>query len=124
MPIQFTIDHAKRFVHAIAEGVVVLKDMEDYLDQVVVQGALSYRKLWDCSKVVYKYDDDDMMALGARVAAYAAMDPRGPVAIVAVSDDAFDASTRFMNLGGAERPAKIFRSEAEARNWLDVQADS
>ncbi len=124
MPIRFTIDHAARFVHAVAEGVVTLKDMEAYLDQVVVQGALPYPKLWDCSKVIYQYNDDDIMALGARIAAYANMDPRGPVAIVATTDDAVEASARFANLGGAKRPAKIFRSEAEARKWLSAQPET
>ncbi len=124
MPIQFDIDHANRFVHAVAEGPVTLKDMEAYLDEVVVQGALPYRKLWDCTKVVYQYDDADMMALGARISAYANFDPRGPSAIVAVSDDAINVSKRFINLGGAKRPAKIFNSEAKARRWLDEQAES
>jgi hypothetical protein len=124
MPIRFDIDHDKRFVHAVAEGYVTLKDMEAYLDAVVVQGALPYRKLWDCTKVVYEYDDADMMALGARISAYANFDPRGPSAIVATSAGAIDASMRFINLGGAKRPAKIFNSEAKARQWLDAQAES
>jgi hypothetical protein len=123
MPIRFNIDHANRLVHAVADGVVSLKDMESYLDAVVVEGAMPYKKLWDCRKVVYQYNDDDMMALGARISAYAQMDPRGPVAIVALSDEAVDASARFMNLGGAKRPAKIFNSEAKARRWLDAQAE-
>jgi hypothetical protein len=123
MPIRFTIDHANRFVHAVAEGPVSLKDMEAYLDEVVVQGALPYRKLWDCTKVIYEYDDDDMMALGARISAYAIFDPRGPTAIVALSDEAINASMRFINLGGAKRAAKIFRSEAQARKWLDAQPE-
>ncbi len=124
MPIRFTVDHGERFVHAVAEGVVSLKDMEEYLDQIVVQGALPYRKLWDCSKVIYQYDDNDIMRLGARVAAYANLDPRGPVAIVAVTDDAIDASLRFANLGSAKRPTKIFRSEAAARKWLKAQPET
>jgi hypothetical protein len=124
MPIRFDIDHTNRFVHAVAEGSVTLKDMEAYLDAVVVQGALPYRKLWDCTKVVYDYDDADMMALGARISAYANFDPRGPSAIVATSAEAIDASMRFINLGGAKRPAKIFNSEAKARQWLDAQAES
>lgn len=123
MPIRFTIDHASRFVHAVADGVVTLKDMEDYLDQVVVQGALPYRKLWDCSNVLYQYDDGDMMAIGARISAYGSLGSRGPIAIVAITPEAIDASLRYANLGGAKRPAKVFQSEAEARKWLQGQPE-
>ena len=47
MPITFKIDHAKRHVEALAEGGVTLKDIEEFLDALVVQGAIPYRKLFD-----------------------------------------------------------------------------
>jgi hypothetical protein len=123
MPIRFTIDHTERFVHAVADGIVTLKDMLEYLDQIVVDGALPYRKLWDCNTVIYAYDDNDMMTMGARISAYANLEPRGPVAIVAITPNALEASLRFANLGGAKRPAKIFQTETEAREWLRNQPE-
>ncbi|MBS0222020.1 MAG: hypothetical protein JSR91_14885 [Proteobacteria bacterium] len=121
MPIQFAIDHDKRFVHARTEGIVTLQDIEAYLDAVVVQDAMPYPKLFDCTDIIAEYSDDEVMLLGARVSAYAALDPRGPVAFVAVTDQATEIVDRFINLGGAKRPAKLFRSEAEARKWLATQ---
>jgi hypothetical protein len=123
MPITFTIDHDTRYVYAKVVGTMRLKEFEDYLDQVLVQGAMPYRKLWDCTKGEYKYDDHDMMMIGARVSAYAEI-KRGPTAIVAVSRDVIDASLRYFNLGGANRTSgKIFRTEVEARAWLAEQPE-
>lgn len=123
MPIRFTIDHADRLVHAVAEGIVRRQDMEDYLDQIVVQGGLPYRKLWDCRNVVYEYDDNDMMVMGARIAAYGHLGARGPIAIIAVTPEAIEASIRYANLGGAKRPAQVFQTEAQAREWLQAQPE-
>ncbi len=124
MPIEFTIDHDKRFVHAHTNGVVTREDIEAYLDAVVVQGAMPYRKLFNCLDVIGKYDDEDVMLLGARISAYADMEPRGPLAIVAVTDQAVEVTNRFMNLGGAKRPARLFRSATDARKWLEAQSES
>ena len=124
MPIHFTIDHAKRFVHASAEGVVDLNDIEAFTDAVVGQNALPYRKLFDGRKAIAKYTNDDVMMLGARVSAYAGMGPRGPLALVAADQDALDLASRFMNLGKDGRPARAFLSIDEARIWLEAQPES
>ncbi len=71
MPIQFTIDHKARHVEAKFDGHLVLKDIEDFTDAVVGQGALPYRKLIDGRTAYGTYTDADVMALGARMAAYA-----------------------------------------------------
>lgn len=121
MPLEFTIDHDKRFVDVRTSGRVVLKDVEDYFDALMVQGGMPYPKLFDATDVEFDVSDADMMLLGARVSAYAVADPRGPIAIVAVTDEAVNLLRRFINLGGAKRPAKIFRSAEQARQWLDAQ---
>ncbi|HTR86905.1 MAG TPA: hypothetical protein VMI56_20660 [Reyranella sp.] len=123
MPIEFTIDHKTRFVHAKASGVIRRTDLEEYLDQILIQGAMPYRKLWDCGKCEYRYDDNDMMLIGARVSAYAEV-KRGPTAVVATTRETIDASMRFFNLGGggsSRTDGKIFRTEREARAWLAQQ---
>jgi hypothetical protein len=57
------------------------------------------------------------------VSAYAAMEPRGPVALVVGSEETDTLARRFANLGGAKRPAKVFRDAREARAWLADEAD-
>ncbi len=118
MPVQFEIDHDERFVSVRAHGIVRLPDILDYFDALVVQDAMPYRKLFDAREAEPELSDDDVMTLGARVSAYAALEPRGPIAAVAVTKKAGDILQRFMNLGGAQRPMRLFSSVAEARAWL------
>ena len=118
VPVEFDIDHEKRFVHARTHGVVLLKEILDYFDAITVQGAASYPKLFDAREAQPNLTDDDVMTLGARVSAYAVLEPRGPVAAVAVTKQAGDILQRFMNLGGARRPMQLFGSVEEARAWL------
>ncbi|MCA0246630.1 MAG: hypothetical protein LCH93_08425 [Proteobacteria bacterium] len=121
MPLTFKIDHDKRFVHVKIEGHTVLKDVEDYFDALMVQNGMPYPKLLDCTHAQFEATDDDMMVLGARVSAYAACDPRGPICLVAVTDHAIDFLRRFTNLGGAERAARIVATVDEGLRWLAAQ---
>jgi hypothetical protein len=124
MPIHFTIDHDRRHVEARAEGEVGLGDVEAFLDAIVVQNALPYRKLFDGRLAIAKYNDHDVMMLGARISAYAAnLESRGPVALLAANEAALDLAKRFINLGKSGRPAKAFLSEDEARKWLSTQPE-
>ena len=50
---------------------------------------MPYPKLFDAREAEPELSDDDMI-LGARVSAYAVMEPRGPVAAVAVTKNAGD----------------------------------
>jgi hypothetical protein len=118
VPLRYKIDHDQRLVHVQTEGTVHLADILDYLDAVAVKEAMPYAKLFDTSGADFVLSDDDVMVLGARVSAYAAMEPRGPVALVANSDNTNVLARRFVNLGGAKRPAKVFRHADEARAWL------
>ena len=118
MPVQFEIDHAERFVRVKAHGVVRLSEILNYFDALVLQDAMPYPKLFDAREAEPDLTDDDVMILGARVSAYAVLEPRGPVAAVAVTKKAGDILQRFMNLGGPQRPMRLFASVEEARAWL------
>src|SRR5438128_11540754 len=108
MPIHFTIDHDKRSVEAKAEGDTGLDDVEKFLDAVVLQGALPYRKLFDGRLSVAKYNDHDLMMLGARMSAYASnLEPRGAAAFIVPDEAASDLPKRFINLAKAKHPARI-----------------
>jgi hypothetical protein len=125
MPIRFTIDHAKRHVEAWAEGETGLEDFENFLDAVVVQGALPYRKLIDSRRAVGALSDDDIMMLGARMSAYTSgLGRRGAIAFVVASPAPSSIPARVINLAPADRPARVFRSEEEARKWLAAQPEA
>lgn len=124
MPIEYTIDHAKRFVHARVLGVITLKDIEDFTDKVVAQEALTYRKLFDASQGDGTYTDEDVMTLAARAAAYASLAKRGPLALVPRVGTGADLAKRYVNLGKFTGEARIFDSADEAMTWLESQAAS
>jgi hypothetical protein len=123
MPVTWTISVPNRLVIAVCKAPVTRKDVEDYLDAVVVAGALPYRKIFDLGGAKLEHTDEDMMALGARIQAYAQQygEPMGPLAIVAASDEAFEQARMFTALAEATRPIKIFRELHLARRWLDEQ---
>ncbi|MBS0541968.1 MAG: hypothetical protein JSR47_24620 [Proteobacteria bacterium] len=118
MPLRFKIDHARRFVDVEGRGVVGLQDILDYLDALVTDNGMPYRKLLDLRDATPNLTDGDVMVLGARVSVYANLEPRGPVALVSNNDESDLFIRRFMNLGGAKRPIKLFQSMDKARDWL------
>ncbi len=121
MPLQWTVSHPTRLVIAVAKGELRLKDIEDYLDDVLAAGALPYRKIFDTTGATPKLDEDDLMALGARVRAYIPLGPIGPLAIVATTERSYGQARMFTALAEADRPIRIFRELHTARRWLDEQ---
>ena len=119
MPLTYKIDHPKRFVDVRGLGDVVLQDILDYFDALVVDGGMPYRKMIDMRGVTPKISDEGMMTLGARVSAYANLEPRGPIAVVSTAPESDIFIRRFMNLGGAKRPMRLFNSLDAAKSWLE-----
>lgn len=120
MSVEYVINHERKVVTVRAHGAVVLEELLDYFDALVVQDAMGYPKLFDAREAVPHLSDDDVMVLGARISAYAAFDPRGPVAAVATTAAASAILQRYMNLGNADRPMRLFTSVEEARAWLKL----
>lgn len=121
MPIRWTISHDQRFVSVKTEGLVTLKDIEAYLDALVVADAMPYAKLFDASDIDPQGSDHDVLMLGARMSAYAKTLPGGPLAFVVTTQIAREFVDRYLNLAAAPRPVNIFRTAQEARRWLDAQ---
>lgn len=121
MPIRWTISHEQRRVVATAEGIVTLREAEDYLDAIVIAEAGPYAKLFDASNMTAKFTDHDVMMLGARMQAYAKAMPGGPVAFIVVTRIAREYIERFINLAGGGRPITICRNLDEAHRWLERQ---
>src|SRR5260370_20932378 len=82
MPIHWTISHEERLVMATTEGVVTLKDIEAYLDALVVADPAPYAKLFNATDVDLQATDHDVMMLGARMRHYLATGPRAARALL------------------------------------------
>lgn len=121
MAAQWTISHEERLVTVRVEGPVSLAEVEAYLDDLVVKEAMPYAKFIDARGAMPSLNDSDMMALGARISAYAVMDPRGPIAMVVNNGPAYEFAQRFANLGGARRAMEVFADGDKAWKWLKAQ---
>lgn len=119
MPVQWTISKPHRLVIAVARDELRLEDVESYLDGVAVADALPFRKIFDTTHANVMLSDADMMALGARIRAYLKVDRLGPLAIIAVTERAYQQARLFEALAEGDRPIKIFRELHLAREWLD-----
>ena len=63
-----------------------------------------------------------MMALGARMSAYSgAFAEAGPVAFIATTLANEGFARRFLNVSSVRRPARLFKTVAEAKAWLATQ---
>ena len=120
MPIHLTVDHSGRNARAVSSGTVSREDLENYFDAVSVAGAGPYPKLFDMADADFAIGDTDMLLIAARIRAYAQSggEPIGPVAIVAVSQKGVDQAELFAVLATADRPLLVFRTVAEAEQWL------
>jgi len=123
MPLRWKVLHDQKLIHVVAEGAVTRRELEEHFDAVVVEDALEYGKLFDASRADPVYGDDDVLALGARLSAYTATMKSGPLAVVGGGEALESAFRRFVNISPSKRPARLFRTEAEARAWLASVAD-
>ena len=121
MPLRWEVDQSEKLVRITGEGTVTLKDVEAYLDEIVTAGAMPYAKLFDATAVDPKYDDHDLMMLGARMSAYRATLKGGPLAFVVAGGPTYEAVQRYINLAPAERAVAVFATVPEARAWLAAQ---
>ena len=123
MPLQWTISHPTRLVVAIASGELRPEDIASYFDEVARANASAYSKLFDASQATADLSDDELMALGARIRAYVALGPIGPVAIVVPTVATHEQALIFAALAEADRPIRVFRELHLARQWLDAQPE-
>jgi len=121
MPLHWQILPEQKLVHIVADGPITLQDMEAHFDAIVVADAMPYAKLFDATRAAPVYDDKDVLLMGARLSAYTATLESGPLAVIGTSDALQVAFARFVNISPSQRPAKLFKTEAEARAWLAAQ---
>lgn len=121
MPLRWTIDHPTKFVHIVADGPTTLQQMEEHFDAIAVENAMGYAKLFDMSRIVPVIEDNDILAMGARLSAYTANLESGPLAVVGQTDEMRMIFHRFINVSPSKRPAAFFTTERDARLWLKMQ---
>lgn len=127
MPIEFTIDHARRLVTATARGTVTGEDVFGYQRSVWsradVQG---YNELLDMRAVeaLALPSVDNMRALAELSASMDAPQTSSKFAIVATTDEAFGLSRMYETYrhleGKSTKEVAVFRTITEAYAYLGV----
>lgn len=121
MAVHWTISHSARLVVAVAKDEVKVEDIEKYFAGVTAEGGMAYRKIFEIAATPMALSDENLQALGQRVALYAQHGQVGPLAIVASSDESFLQAQAFAAATMVRRPLQIFRELHAARRWLDEQ---
>jgi hypothetical protein len=127
MPIEFTIDHARRLVTATGSGTLTGEDVFGYQRDVWsrpdVQG---YNELMDMREVelIDLRSIDNMRALAELSASMDAPAPSSKFAIVATSDEAFGLGRMYETYrrleGKSTKQVGVFRTLNEAYAFLEV----
>jgi hypothetical protein len=120
MPLQWTIDHDERLVMAVAEGNLSTSDVEQYLEQVVAEAAMPYRKIFDVSAPGVSLALQEMQALGRSMRRFTKDGAMGPLALVVGGHSHLQAAI-FADGAGVHRPVQIFKTRPDAERWLGIQ---
>ena len=120
MPLRWTIDHSQRLVEVFADGESGPDEYTAMLDAIEDANAVPYRKLLDATRLkAGPSAGNNMPAFASRIAAYA---HAGPFAVLVAPGPADGLARLFLLLADAQGRARVFRDAAEARQWLDSQA--
>jgi hypothetical protein len=121
VPLTWTIDSDRRFMHAIATGEVTRPEAEAFLDAIVAHRAFGYRKLFDAGQADTRMGPDDLLALGMRMRSMHFEGTMGPLVMV-IPPDKGDSLDRMVGMiAAADRPMRVFRDARKARRWIDEQ---
>jgi hypothetical protein len=120
MPIDYAIDSASPFVHAICTGEVTDADLLGHSKQIASELPESVPELFDLSEVKrYRVTAAGMRRVAIFDAAYAVVAGASPVAIVAARDFTYGMSRMYQIFSESNpNPIEIFRCTRDAKEWL------
>ncbi len=121
VPLDWTLDSDRRFMHAVATGEVTRPEVEGFLDAIMGHRALGYRKLFDAGQADTRMGPDELLGLGMRMRSMHFEGTMGPLAMV-IPPDKGDSLDRMVGMiAAADRPMRVFRDARKARRWIDEQ---
>ena len=118
MPLGYTVSHSARLVIAIAKGEVASEEVSHWLVALAEQGALSYRKIYDATKMRGAWSDDVILSFATFSKVQGKFRRLGPLAIVARAKARAHVEL-FVRSATTVRPVRIFSDQHEALRWLN-----
>jgi hypothetical protein len=121
MSLHWNIIHDDRLMVVVADGPVARQEIDRMLDDMVAEGALGYRKLFDGSQGDTSMSPSEILDLGVRMRSLHQLGTMGPLAVI-VPDDKWGIIARVLGmLAAARRPMRVFQNTGKARRWLERQ---
>ena len=121
MPLDWTLDPDSRLMVAVATGDVTRREVETYLDAIIANGALAYRKVFDASQGDTSMTAEDILPLAVRMRSFHDLGQMGPLAIILPPGRGKRLHRAVGILAVAERPMRIFDDPARAYRWVAKQ---
>ena len=122
MSLQWKVSHLDHMVICVSEGVVTLKDFQEYLAALKREKALPFPKIFVATQGKSGMSDGDRSKLAVLLTEFLEMDGLGPFAVVAGSQRNDDMATVFKSLATVRRPMRLFPDIHAAREWLSARS--
>lgn len=117
MPIRHTFYHPDRLVIGHASGEMTLADFVNFGLEIQKANLIHYRKIVEVIDAVPKFTEQELLALVQLIRDAPTDRPRGAVAFV-IDADRGEFARMFAGLEIQGRPARVFRSLRDAREWI------
>lgn len=122
MPLQWKIDAQERLMSVLAIGTVSRADVDGFIDAVMSNSVLAYRKYFDASQAMSSITVEDAIGLGKRFRSVHAGAVVGPLALVMPRDRGDHLERLLGMIAVADRPMRVFTNREKARLWLEGQS--
>ena len=124
MPLHWNIIRDQHLMVVVAEGLVGREEVDRMLDDMVAEGVLGYRKLFDGTLGDTAMSPSDLLALGVRMRTLHQQGTMGPLAVI-VPANKWGLIARVLGiLAAAKRPMRVFQNTGRARRWLEKQSSA
>jgi hypothetical protein len=118
MPLITGVDHKRREVTVQAIGPVSVDDVHEHVQHMKREGGLAYPRIVDSRGAGIPGDPGDFQKLADMLRGLSLEGAIGPAAIVVSSDADIERMRVLEGMLASYCEVKAFRSEAEARAWL------
>lgn len=121
MPIHYTIDRERGYMHTVLEGLITLRDVRVHLDQERRDHGLGLSELVDARRATLALDSAQVRQIVTYMRDLAREHALGPTAVLVTTDYAFGMLRMLETLVEDVCAIRPFRDEDEAGEWLRTQ---
>lgn len=121
MSLQWKVSHLDRMVICVSDGVVTLKDFQEYLAALKREKALPFPKIFVATQGTSGMSDAERVKLAGLLSNFLEIDGLGPFAVVAGSKRNDGLAAVFKSLATVRRPMRLFPDIHAARKWLSTR---